>query len=50
MSVKFLQTPNKAAEHGRASVIRYLGRKNADVNMRGGMFGGTPLQNAGKLQ
>ena len=39
---------HKAAEHGRSSVIRFLGRKNASINLTGGIFGGTPLQHAGK--
>ena len=39
---------HKAAEHGRSSVIRFLARKNVNLNAKGGIFGGSPLHHAGK--
>ena len=41
---------HKAAEHGRASVIRFLGRQNAAIDSMGGIFGGTALHHGGLLQ
>ena len=33
----------QAAEHARISIIRFLGRRQANLNPVGGVLGGTPL-------